>query len=98
MLVFYLSLLESESDKLLFTQIYTEYRDKMYSVAYSILGTKEKAEDAVHESFLKVIEHLETYKSSSEEEAGRKWLMVITKNTARDIIPTVVNKLTKIKR
>lgn len=85
MLLFYLSLLETESDKLLFTQIYAAHERKMYAVAKSVLLSPEKAEDAVHDSFIKVIKHFETCKTVPEDELP-KWLITIVKRTALDIL------------
>ena len=85
MLVFYLSLLETESDKVRFTQIYVAYEKKMYYVALQILNSREKAEDATHDAFIKVIKHFETCKAISEEDLP-KWLITIAKHAALDII------------
>ena len=84
MLVFYLSLLETESDRVLFARIYTLHERKMYAAAKSILRSPEKAEDALHDSFLKVIKHFETCRTIPEDELA-KWLITIVKHTAFDI-------------
>lgn len=85
MLVFYLSLLETESDRLLFTQIYALHERKMYATAKSILHSPEKAEDALHDSFLKVVKHFETCRTMSEDELP-KWLITVVKRTSLDVL------------
>lgn len=85
MLAFYLSLLETDSDRLIFTQIYALHEQKMYAAAKSVLHSPEQAEDAVHDSFIKVIKHFETCKTIPEDELP-KWLITIVKRTALDIL------------
>ena len=45
----------SESEKDLIERIYIDYKNLMYYVAYEILQNPQKAEDAVHDSFVKII-------------------------------------------
>ena len=54
MLQFYLSMIENPEDQSLFEQIYYKYYKQMFKVAFSILGNKEDAEDAVHDVFVKI--------------------------------------------
>lgn len=84
MLVFYLSLLETDSDRLLFTQIYDLYERKMYAAAKRILHSPEKAEDALHDAFLKVIYNFEKCRTIREDEL-KNWLLTVVKNTAIDM-------------
>ena len=56
MLTFYLSLLETEEQKNSFSEMYTQNKEIMYFVAYKILKDTTSSEDAVHQSFLKIIE------------------------------------------
>jgi len=55
MLQFYLALIESEEDKILFDEMYTENRAQMFKVAYAILKSHHRAEEAVHDAFLRII-------------------------------------------
>ena len=84
MLSFYLMLLEGDDDRERFAQIYIAHERMMYSVAYSILHSQMAAQDAVHNSFIKVIEHFETCKKMQKDETA-KWLIVIVKHSAFDI-------------
>ena len=65
MLQFYLSLLDSEEDHELFTKMYTENLDYMRKIAYGILKSHEKAEDAVQEAFLRIIESFNKFHNIS---------------------------------
>lgn len=54
MLVFYLSLITDEGEKILFEDIYYSYRKQMMTLALSILENNEDAEDTVHDVFVAV--------------------------------------------
>ena len=54
MLTFYLSMIDSDSDKSKFEQLYIKYRNHMLNRAYDILGDRGLAEDAVHNAFLSI--------------------------------------------
>lgn len=56
-------------------QIYRQYRQLMYYVAYSVLQNKQMAEDAVQESFLKIIAHLDKFADIAADKT--KGLIVI---------------------
>ena len=76
----------SRDDKAFFTQIYRQHEKMLFFIANSILRSQEKAEEAVHDTFVKAIEHLEMLKGKSEEEV-KAWLIVVVKhisiNTAK---------------
>lgn len=55
MLLFYVSLIESDDNKTKFEIIYEEYRNLMFYVANQILGDTKDSEDIVHDAFLKLI-------------------------------------------
>lgn len=54
MLLFYLSLLDTEEEKTKFERLYYEYRAVMKYKALEILKDEYLAEDAVHEAFIKL--------------------------------------------
>ena len=62
MLMLYLSLLEGDDNKALFTAFYCRYERKLYAVARNILHSPALAEEAVHEAFFRVINHFEEFK------------------------------------
>ena len=58
MLMFYLTMLDDEADRLVFGQIYLNCAKDMYKRAYRILHKKEDAEDAVQDTWEYVYENM----------------------------------------
>ena len=54
-----LSMINDETDKELVRSLYEANEQLMYNVAYNILHNRTDAEDAVQDSFVSVINHLE---------------------------------------
>lgn len=65
-------------------EIYRLYESKMYYLAFSILCDEGQAEDAVHNSIIKVVEYLPKLKAVDSPEC-RALVMKITKSTAIDL-------------
>lgn len=87
MLTFYLSLIDTESDRRSFEMLYNSYRKQMLSVARSVLSSDSEAEDIVHDVFVKVAsKHMTTIKNLPKEEDIRNYLLKATKNTALNYI------------
>lgn len=84
MLMLYLSAIEAQEDKDKFEQIYLKYRQTMYAVAYDILKNKTDAEDAVHQSFLKIANDFDNISRKSYQEI-KPYLLIICRNTAIDM-------------
>lgn len=80
-MMIYLSAIESEEDKDLFERLYKENRQDMYAVAYAVLHKREDAEDAVHQSFLKIADKL-TKISQMPCHERRAYIVMISRNTA----------------
>lgn len=55
MLALYLALLDSENDKQRFQWIYDHLRHKMYRVAYALPRSEHLAQEAVQDSFFRII-------------------------------------------
>ena len=53
MLLYYCSLLETEEEKRSFEKIYEDNYLGMYHVAFQMLKSRDRAEDAVHSAFFK---------------------------------------------
>lgn len=71
------------NQKKLLAEMYELYEQKMYSVAYSILHSVQQSEDAVQESFLKIIKYLP--KIDKADSIKTKSLIIqILKTTAID--------------
>lgn len=89
MLAFYLSMIEGDREKELFTQFYERYDKKLFAVALRFMRNREAAEDVVHASIVKIIaKYMEiflelTQKPCQELEA---WAVTIVKHTAMDTL------------
>lgn len=60
-MLIYLSMLETEEQKSKFEQLYRTYRKLMFFVANKILKDDFLSEDAVHQTFLKIIDIMDTF-------------------------------------
>lgn len=58
MLLFYMSLIDNDDDRTKFEILYNKYRKRMVYTAYSVLGNNEDAEDAVHDTFIKIARNM----------------------------------------
>ncbi len=90
MLALYMSFIDDKDDRVKFEIIYHTYRKRMVLTADSVLHNKDDAEDAVHDTFIKIAHNM---KSIDEPESDKTLSYVIkaTKNNA-------INLLNKNKR
>ena len=58
-MLLYLSLIDTEEDKIKFEDIFNSYKKTMYYVANSILKDEHYSHDAVQNSFLKIIKYID---------------------------------------
>ena len=85
MLAFYLTLIDDESDKLKFERIYNRYKNLLFNLSKEILKDSSLAEDAVHETFLRIAESLEKIEDV-ESQKTKGFLITITKNIAKTML------------
>ena len=64
--------------------LYTLYEQEMYRICFAILNERYAAEDAVSESFLKLIKARHKIANPRDDSCGR-YVIKITKNTAIDM-------------
>lgn len=83
-MLIYLSLIETEEEKSKFEQLYINYKNMMYYVAFRILKDTHSAEDAVHQAFLRVINHLDKI-NIKDCHKTKAFLVVIVENISIDI-------------
>ena len=57
-MIVYLQMIETNEDKSKFEEIYQEYRNLMYYVAYKRMQHEQDAEDVVHHVFVKIAENI----------------------------------------
>lgn len=78
----YLTVLKNGNADIL-DAIYALVGGRMYALAKSITGNAADAEDIVHDSFIKIVKKIGSYKSGTNAYA---WIMKITRNTALDLL------------
>ena len=66
LLSYYLSTIESEKEKDLFTDLYKKYQRYMYYIAYNILYDSSASENIVHDAFIRIIENINKFDLSDE--------------------------------
>lgn len=77
--------LERDEDRRRFTRLYQQNRRQLHRLAARFLGPGPQAEDAVHDTFIKLIQNYDRLRSRSDGELER-WLMAVVKNTALDAL------------
>lgn len=83
-MLIYLSLLDGEAEKRKFERLYLDYRQTMYYIAYHILKHRSGAEDAVHQAFMRVIDHLDQI-DENDYRKTRGFLVTVTEHIAIDM-------------
>jgi len=84
MLTLYLSMIDDPQEQRKFERLYNSYRQTMYYVANRVLNHQEDAEDAVHQAFVRVMDHLDDI-DEEDKYKTKSFLSIITKNIAIDI-------------
>lgn len=85
MLMFYLSMFESDDDKQTFENLYLKYRKIAFRAAMRVSNNHAMAEDAVHNGFLKIIADWDSFlKISCDKRASR--IVIIVKNKMIDLL------------
>lgn len=84
LLQIYLSMLDTEQEKKQMEQIYEEYKNEFFMYAMKILRNKDLAYDAVHSTFLAIIEQKDKYFNLSDSDF-RYSAITIVKNKSIDI-------------
>ena len=81
MLIFFLSMLETDENKNKFTLLYEKYRKLMFYVANQILKDKYLSEDAVEQTFVKIIENIDNI-SDVDCHKTKSYIVIMVKNCA----------------
>lgn len=83
-MLIYLSLLDTEEEKLQFRDLHDRYARLLFAAARRILGNEQDAEDAVQEAFLATAKHFSKI-SRLERHKLRSYLVTIVESKAIDI-------------
>ena len=83
-MLIYLQLIETDEDKTKFETLYTEYKEWMGTIAFSILNNKHDAEDAVHNAFVKIAENIKKVDDPHSKKT-RSYIVTIIETKAIDI-------------
>lgn len=84
MLLFYLSALDTQEERIKFEDIYKKYGKLMKYVAYNILRDDSLAEDAVHNAFLKLIKYLDRI-DEVDCHKTKSFVVIVTESVSKDM-------------
>ena len=83
-MIIYLQTIEDPGDRAKFAELYERYRAYMLKIADEILKNPFDAEDALHNAFMKISEHLDKVADPSSSTA-RGFVAIIVERKAIDI-------------
>lgn len=75
------TMIEDSKERTKAERLYFKNRNLMYKIAFEILGNKQQAEDAVHESFVRIIKNLHKIDAYNCPRT-RNFLVIICRNVA----------------
>ncbi len=81
----YLQTISSANEREKFTRLYERYRGLMFCQAHRILPETQDAEDAVHQAFLSILEHLDKI-TDVDCPKTRAYVVIIAESRAIDIL------------
>lgn len=84
MISIYLAMISGEDEKRSFEETYVNYKNLMYKAAYSILRDSNLAEDAVHQTFLNVIE-MPNFLSDISPDKTKNYMICAVKNVSKNM-------------
>ncbi|MGL5714213.1 MAG: RNA polymerase sigma factor [Paraclostridium sp.] len=96
-MLLYLSLIDTEEDKIKFEEIFNSYKKTMYYVANSILKDEHHSHDAVQNSFLKIIKHIDKIEDVKCNKT-KGFIVTIVKNSSIDIYRKLQIEKNKVQR
>lgn len=91
MMSFYFALIETDEQRGKFEYIYENYYGLMYHTAFSLTQDRQLAEDAVHETCLKIIDLIDTMRVDNKKELT-SYLCILTRNRTIDFLRRWCNR------
>ena len=79
----YILQMEGGGDR--FTRLYQRTQGQLHRLAARLLGPGPRAEDAVHDAFIKLIQNYDQLRPRSDDQLER-WLLVVLRNGALDVL------------
>ena len=86
MLSLYLSMLDDDSEKVRFEQIYSKYKNTVGKIAMAILKDEELAMDAAHNAFVAIAKNIKSFPSSGDDIHERYYVQTVIRNHAINIM------------
>jgi len=77
--------LEQDEDQTRFTRLYQRNQRQLHRLAARFLGTRPRAEDIVHDTFIKLIQNYSQLRSRSDGQLER-WMMAVARNASLDVL------------
>ena len=84
MLMLYLAAVETPEEKSKFERLYHSYRNLIFYIARHILADDFLAEDAVHETFLRILKNLDKI-NDADCHKTKAFIVIVAENIAIDI-------------
>ena len=82
-MIVYLQMIETDEDKSKFEEIYQEYRNLMYYVAYKRMQHEQDAEDVVRHVFVKIAENIKNIEPVSPK--TKQLIVTMVDNRVTDV-------------
>lgn len=77
--------LERDEDQTRFTRLYQRNQRQLHRLAARFLGPGPRAEDIVHDTFIKLIQNYAQLRSRSDGQLER-WMMAVARNASLDVL------------
>lgn len=77
--------LEQDEDQTRFTRLYQRNQRQLHRLAARFLGPGPRAEDIVHDTFIKLIQNYAQLRSRSDGQLER-WMMAVARNASLDVL------------
>ena len=84
MLSLYLSMVETDEQRTLVEQLFSDYEQIMFRTAFAVLHNEQDAEDAVHEAFIRIISNIDRVRCIAPDKR-KSYIIIITRNIAIDL-------------
>jgi RNA polymerase sigma-70 factor (ECF subfamily) len=74
--------IEDEQDRAFVEEVYAAYADKMYRIAYDVVGNHHDAQDCVQETIVKIIDRVDRFREAKDRDYLKKLIVIACRNVA----------------